>query len=265
MSDEFDQDRDQAPTPRHRQDARREGDVAHSSDLSGALVLFGVLLVLYALGPRLFESWRQVTLTLFAPHVLSQQAAELPATLQGLGWQLARGTVPLLLAALAIALLANLSQTGFVFAPGKLAPRANMLNPFEGFGRIFGSGRTYFGFLMNLAKLALVGVVAWFAIRSELPRIALLQTLEVGQAVAVGAWIIVTIGLKIAGALVALGLADYGYQRHRHEQRLKMTRRQVKDEAKRMDGDPRIKSRRQQITRRRAADRSNSRTRQAVH
>lgn len=265
MSDEFDQDRDQAPTPRHRQDARREGDVARSADLSGAMLLFGVLLALYALGPRMFESWRQVTLALFAPQILSQDAAQLPATLQELGWHLAGGLLPLLMAVLGIALLANLGQTGFIFAPGKLALRPDTVNPFTGFGRIFGSGRTYFGLLMNLAKLAVVGVVAWLAIRSELPRIALLQTLEVGQAAALGAWIVFTIGLKIAGALLLLGLADYGYQRWRHEQRLKMTRRQVKDEAKRMDGDPRIKSRRQQITRGRAAGRSNSRARQAVH
>ncbi len=256
MAEEFDQDRTEAPTPRRRQEAREEGNVARSADLSAAVLLVGLLVTLYAAGPGMLESWRRTALLMMAPEELARRdPAELTQTLKLVGQHLARGLLPLFVTVVVIAIVANLGQTGFLYAPKKLTPKLETLNPIKGLGRIFGSGKTYIGLLMNLGKMGLAGAVAWFAIKQELPRMVSLQGLEYLPAVTLGSWIVFSIGIKIALVLLVLAILDYGYQRFNHEQQLKMTRQQVKDEMKRMEGDPQIKARRRQVAMQRAMQR----------
>ncbi len=259
MAEGADQDRTEDPTPRRRQEAREEGNVARSGDLTATALLVGLLLLLWPLGPRMLESWRQATLMLFGRDELARHdPGQLVQTLKDLGFRLAAPLALFAAGVVGIAVVVNLAQVGFLYAPKKLSPKADALDPIKGFGRIFGSARSYVGLLMNLGKMGLAAAVAWYAIEAELPRIVGLAALELGPGAAAGARIVFGIAIKVALVLLVLAIIDYGYQRYSHEQQLKMTKQQVKEEMRNMEGDPHVKARRRQIAVQRAMQRIKS-------
>jgi flagellar biosynthesis protein FlhB len=100
---------------------------------------------------------------------------------------------------------------------------------------------------MNMFKMALVGMTAYSAIYWRMGTIVNEQQLSFLQIFSLGAMITYDIAIRIGGLLLVLSLFDYAYQRWRIEQDLKMSKAEIKEEMKRMDGDPRIKARRKQI------------------
>src|SRR5688500_16224273 len=245
MADEFDQDRTEAPSQRRRQNARREGNVARSGDLCAAAVLVGLLLTLRMLGPRILESWRQITLLLLEPESMIR-ASDLDGVLPVVAAHTAVAVLPLPLVAVGLSVAANLGQVGFLFVPTKVSPRFDHIDPGRGLARIFARKGTYVALLLNLLKLAAVALVAWIAIQAELPGLLALPRLDAGPSLAAGMAITFVIALKIAVCLLVLGVVDYGYQRWSHERQLRMTRQQLRDELRSTEGDPQVKARRRQ-------------------
>lgn len=259
MAEDNDQDKTEDPTPRRRQEAREEGNVPRSQDLASAALITGLLITLLMFGGRLLWSLRGIANQMLGAEELGRHnTGDLWPTLAGVVQGLAGGIAPIFVAVVLLAVLANVLQTGLVFSPKKLQPKGESLNPLKGFKRIFASAKTWVGLLMNLGKMGLAGAVAWFAIESELPKIVALQGLEFLPAVQAGASVVFSVGIKVALVLLVLAILDFAYQKYSHEQQLKMTRQQIKDEMKRMEGDPQIKQRRRQIAIQRAMQRINS-------
>ena len=256
MADDSDQDKTEDPTPQRKREAREEGNVARSQDLTSTALIAGLLVALYAFGPNLLDSWRQVTLLMLGGDEIARlDVRDLTQTMKDVGEILARGVAPIFASVVVLAVAANLAQVGFLYSPKKLAPNLGALNPLKGFGKIFGSGKSYIALLMNLGKMSLAGAVAWHAIEAELPRIVGLQGLDMLPAAGLGAWVVFSVALKVALVLLLLAVVDYAYQRYSHGQQLKMTKQQVKEEMKRMEGDPQIKGRRRQMAMQRAMSR----------
>lgn len=257
--DQQDQDKTEDPTPRRRQQAREEGNVAKSQDLSAAVLMMGVLGLLYVLGAFLLGKLVGITDLLLGEEELVQlTAAGLGETLTQVLKLLGAGMLPLLAGIAMVAALAHLMQVGFLYAPKKLQPKPDHLNPVKGFKRIFFEARTYVAFLMNCGKMGLAAVVAWFAVKAEMPAIVGLAGLEFSAALGLGGWIVLRVAAQIAAVLLVLAILDYAWQKFRHEKQLRMTRQQVKDEMKRMEGDPQIKQRRRQIAMQRSMQRIRS-------
>ena len=256
MADDSDQDKTEDPTPHRRQEAREEGNVARSQDLTSTALVAGLLVTLYVFGPDLLGSWKQiVALMLSGDEIARLDPRDLTQTLKDVGGILARGVAPVFISVIVLAVGANVAQVGFLYAPKKLSPNLGGLNPLKGFGKIFGSAKSYVGLLMNLGKMALAGAVAWNAIEAQLPRIVGLQGMEMLPAAGLGARIVFSIAIKVALVLLVLAILDYAYQRYAHAQTLKMTKQQLKEEMKRMDGDPQIKARRRQMAMQQAMSR----------
>ncbi len=154
---------------------------------------------------------------------------------------------PLLVGVLLIALAANLLQTGFIFSTQRLTPNLAALNPFRGLSRILGSGRGMVRMVMSLLKVLLVGLTAYSAVHGKLEQIVLAQQLSFVQITGLASQIIYAIAMRVAILLLVLALLDYAYQRFHTEQELKMSKQEVKEEMKRMEGDPHVKVRRRQI------------------
>ncbi len=247
MADDDDQDKSQEPTPRKRQEAREEGNVAKSQDLAAGVVLFGSLLMLWMLGGGVWMAVYDTTIRSFTDIARVGDVDAVRrlsmATLSEVGWTL----VPMMAALVFFAIVANVAQVGLLLAPKKLQPKLETLDPIKGFKKLFFTSRTYVGFGMNLLKLFAVAAVAAWAVWAELGVVVGLQRAD---AVAVGplaAASILKVGFKVAAALLIISMADFAYQRWKHEQDLKMTHQQVKDEMKKMEGDPQIKQRRRQV------------------
>lgn len=242
--------RTEKPTYRRLQKAREKGQVARSREVPSAVVLLGMLLVLYYTGQGVFGQLERVmreTLTLRTPADISIRfMSELFASL---GYQMAIMIGPLLLAAVALSVGANLVQTGgTVLSWEPLGFHIEKLNPGNGLKRIFSKNG-----LMELFKslfiLAIVSVVSYQVIFKYAPLYPRLVLMDLRQLIYWTASISYEVFLRIAVLLIVLAIADYAFQKHRFLESLKMTKQEVKDEFKDMEGDPQIKGRIRRIQR----------------
>ena len=253
MSDE---QRTEQPTQQRREDARREGRVARSRDLTVATSLLGVFLALGSLGPFLVEQVLGFTRALLgqvsaAPRILEaglQGGAALGPGLAGIGTDLvlllAYCSLPVALASCAAVLLAHVAQGAWVFVPHTVMPQVGRVNPLEGARRL-GSSRSLFRGVFAAFKLLVVGGLLWQMVTSWL-------SIDGPAASLAGSWkefweSLVGFGVRLSFYLVLLALVEYGVQRWLHERSLRMTRDEIRKEAQRQEGDPGIKDRRRRF------------------
>ena len=243
-------DKTEAATPRRRQEAREQGNVARSADVSSAALLVGGLVLVRVFGGRVIDAMLTLTRTMLSAESLSAtdprdgagQAAVARAAAA-----VAASVAPLLAGVMAVVVVANVAQVGLVFNPARLAWKGSALSPFKGFGRLFGGGQGWAKLVQTVLKLTLLGWIAYAAIASRLGQIVLAQQLDFGQLFAVGGEVLFAIAIRMGALLLVLAVADYAWQRYRFEQSLKMTKQEVKDEMRSMDGDPHVKARRRQL------------------
>ncbi|MBX3394077.1 MAG: flagellar biosynthesis protein FlhB [Phycisphaerae bacterium] len=240
-------ERTEAPTPRRRQEAREKGQVAKSTDLSSAVLLLGAMLGLRMFGGNLFGSLMQVMrenlAEIDASAAVSLDIPRLVATTAVL--MLSAGG-PVLVTLVVVSLLSNLLQVGAVFTTRPLVPQLERLNPLNGLGRLF-NVRTLVQLGMNLIKLLLVAFVAYTAIKGRMGDLLLALELEGWPQVALLSDVLYDVGIRLALVLLLVALFDFAWQRFKFERDLRMTKQEVKEELRRMDGDPIIKQRRRKM------------------
>jgi flagellar biosynthetic protein FlhB len=240
-------DKTETPTPRRREEAREQGQIARSSDLTAAVLLLGFLMMLDVFGPGLVNTFRIILTELFSAASLSDLRTETigPAILRAVSLA-ARAVAPLLIGAVVIGVVVNVLQVGIFISGKRLQPNMGLLNPLRGLERLFASeGLAHL--VMNLLKFSLVATVAWHAVRDRMEQIVIVQQLGYMQAFGLGSAIIYSVGIRIAIMLLVLALLDYGWQKFKTEREMRMTKQEIKEEMRRMEGDPKIKQRRRQI------------------
>jgi flagellar biosynthetic protein FlhB len=154
---------------------------------------------------------------------------------------------PVLLGGMLIAVMINIAQVGFYASTQRLAPKFSAISPMKGLGRIFKGGQGLFGLVMNILKLVLVIAVSYSAVHGRLAQIVTAQRMDFIEVFAMGSEIVFSISIRIGILLLILAIIDYVYQRFRIDRELRMTKQEVKEEMKRMEGDPLLKQRRRQI------------------
>lgn len=241
-------DKTEQPTARRRTEARQQGNIARSHDLTSAMLLIGALYLLKWFGPKLIFTLRDVVAQALGRRSLSDFSAAGAGNLmsQSVG-EVSIALAPLFAGAALIAIVANVLQVGFNFTPQRLAINFAALSPVRGFNKMFSYGQGGLQLLMNLLKVVLVGSVAWSAVGGRLEQIISVQRLSFLQIFALGADVVFNICLRVGVLLLVLAILDYVYQRFRVEKSLKMTKQEVKDEMRSMEGDPIMKQRRKQV------------------
>ncbi len=244
-----DGDKSQDPTPHRRQKAREEGQVAKSQDLGSAVLLLVGLMVIMALGGKLAEflgRYTQQQLGAVQPLSMDVQRAvdTWNRAVGPLGWHVLPIMGILLLAAVAV----NVFQIGFLFLPSKLTPDITRLDPLKGFGRLF-SLQSVMKLLFGIFKIAVIASVALYSLYREGDTLLALTALAVPQAAYYMVQVLLWTAVKIAVALVILALLDFAFQKWKHEQDLRMTAQEVREEMKNLEGDPQVLARRRQVQR----------------
>jgi len=245
-------DRTEQPTPRRRQEAREEGQIARSVELSAAVALLAGVLLCRFLGPMMLRHMLDLTRAL--GHPAPVRADELLVWVRLVGWTAARLTLPFLVLLLVLTIAGTVIQSGLVVTWKKLGIKPERLNPVEGFKRLW-SAESFVKLLLGIFKVGLLAAVAGYTIRDRLELILSGGAAPPGGVYALGAQVIFDLALRMALIVLLLGLADYAWQRWRLERQLRMTKQEVRDELKRMEGDPLIKQRRRQIQQRLAMQR----------
>src|SRR5262245_22139814 len=249
MAEETDlQSRTEPPSPRRRERAEEEGRFALSGELTTGFVLFvgtlGLYLLARTLGGGLVD---QVRLDLS-----SLPFAELsPGSVQNLfvvkmfqAVAIAGSLIGLLfLATLGV----DLGQVGIHVNASRLAIQWERVFPLQ-FSRLLNWNNFMRG-LFLLFKIGAIGLVAWWILDRRGSVITHMTGSGLGAAL-VSAWdLVMRVALALAGTLLAIGVADYAYQRWRFERSLYMTRQELKEEMRREEGNPQVRARMRKLQR----------------
>ena len=201
-------DKTEAPTPRRREEAREQGQIARSADLTAAALLLGFLLLMNSFGPNLIKALKALMLELLSGNSLSNLDTQAIAPTIVRSFIAAAGAAaPLLVGGVIVAIVANLLQVGLFFSGKRLQPNFEVLNPLRGLGRIF-QAESFVHLLINLLKLSLVGLLAWSAVNQRIDQIIAIQQLTYMQAFGLGASIVYAVGLRIAVLLLVASATD---------------------------------------------------------
>jgi len=244
---EQEQDRNEPATPFKLREARKRGQVSKSLEINSLLILSAALLVIYALGEQIIA--RQ----LFLCRSLLSVASPLEMTgARSLGLfeftveSLSSILWPLLGILVLTGVLANLFQTGPVFSFFPLKPDMSRLNPVNGFKRLF-SKKMLFETIKTIIKMIIFGFVLYFAIVALLPALMSMVDLD-PRAFPI---LLLKHGrgmtFKLLLVVLLIALIDLLYSRWDFAQQMKMSRREMKEEVKRREGDPQIRMRRRQL------------------
>lgn len=250
------QEKTEAPSPRRLKQAREEGNIARSTDLTAALMLLASIVLLFFFGQRLVESVMLMTRTvLTAEHAANPaRADDLDGMLGYIGYVLGATLVPLLIATGAVGLIVAAMQVGLMLTGKPLAPQLSRINPLSGVKRLF-DARAAMRLVMSLAKVGIIALIAIILIVMDTDKIIQLPAMELQDAFIEASMLTFWLALKLAGVLIVLAVLDYAFQKYQNTKDLRMTRQEVRQEMKDMDGDPTMKQRRMQVARQLAMQR----------
>ena len=245
-------------TERRRRQAREQGQVVRSQDLTSAAMLLAALASLWMLGGRAAEQLAGALIeALSTPNIAPLGTNDAAHRLAMTGARLAIATVPIMVVMVAAAILVNVTQTGLILSPAKLAPKLSHVSLLAGVKRIAslqGVMRLAFG----LFKVLIIVVVSYAALRKYGEPVMGLASMSVPQIAKTLFESLIGTCVWIGGALFILALLEYAFQKWKHEQDLMMTDQEMRDEMKETEGDPQVAARRRQVQRQMAMNRIGS-------
>jgi flagellar biosynthetic protein FlhB len=245
-------DRTEQPTARRREEAREEGQIARSADLTAAVALLAGLLLIKALGTDMTGTMLGLTQDLGRPPGLA--ASDLLPWMKKVVLATADMILPFLALLLVITVAGTAAQSGLLLTWKRLAPKPDRISPVSGFKRLF-SADAFSRLALGLLKVAVVAGIAYQTLSGRLGTVLSVGGLHARGVLGLSADLVYDLALRLGAALLLLGLVDYFIQRWRLERQLRMTKQEVRDELKRMEGDPLVKQRRRRIQARLALQR----------
>ena len=239
---EQDSERTEEPTPERRRKARDEGQFARGKDAGNTLAGVAVLVTMSLLGENTLGVVHKFALRCFSePYELLR--GDPRALLHALAGVLGVIIMPLAVAAALGALAVGISEAGFHPNMKLVAPKWDRLDPLPRLKQMFMLQETGVDVALQLGRVAIVLGVAYLSIKNDFSRLMHLERVSLDQ----GALEIVTALYKLALwcslALGALAFVDYIKSYRKHEQSIRMSRQELKDEMKQQEGDHRIKQR----------------------
>ncbi|NLF37219.1 MAG: flagellar biosynthesis protein FlhB [Clostridiaceae bacterium] len=223
-------------TLKKRRDAKKEGDVHKSIEVSNA---FSLLVITLLVG--VYLSHAGTSLVLFLQSSLYITEIEVVFDFRKYLKLFFDTAGVFMIALLAMGLLTNYMQVGFLFTSKKLKPDLKKMNPIEGLKRIF-SKKTLFELFKNLGKMALIILLSYSALNKAMLEFSYLSFYEILPALHKALSVMISILTSILIGLATLAVIDFIYQWFDYEKKMKMTKQEVKDEFKNTEGDPQIKS-----------------------
>jgi flagellar biosynthetic protein FlhB len=245
---EKEQNRTEQATPFKLEEARKQGQVAKSLDFNSLIMISGLLALAMIWGTSAWRELGQLARDLFV------SSADLDVSLNNSGWM--AGLIssfislvaPVLLVGVLLAVLANLVQTGPIFSFTPLKPKGERINPVAGFKRVFNK-KMLFDAFKSLLKLLVLGGVAVAFFFALWPQLLVPQS---SDSALVQEWFghhAVGLLFRLGLALVLIGLLDLMYTRHKFKNDMMMSRRELKEEVKRREGDPLIRAKLRELQR----------------
>jgi flagellar biosynthetic protein FlhB len=249
--------RTEKATPKRREEARKEGQVARSMEINSALAMFAGFAILAFWGPHVWATLAENLRTSLHNAGKDSMTTQLTVggvmhtftdSMQVIGYSAG----PFLGVLCAVGVLANVMQVKFRITPQALKPKFSKINPINGFKQRF-SPASLVELAKQMAKLLVVSVPAAVVVWNQRNAVLALSDAEPIVSLKLVGSLIVHVGFVITGIYVVVAIADYIWQRQRYEKQLRMTKYEVKQEHRQQDMAPEMKA--QQRRRQREAAR----------
>jgi flagellar biosynthetic protein FlhB len=248
------------PTERKLRNAREEGQVARSVELPAAAVTIGAILTLFFMGGYWIKQMAEIFASGFKFDRKALDNPDLMVT--AFAHQIGEAfllIVPVLLVTAVLAILSSGATGGYLFSLKSTLPKFSKLSLLSGFKRMFGANAAV-ELLKAILKFSLVTIVLWALVSRQMDPMMQLGQMAIEPALAAAGWMIAESALWLSLSLLVIALIDAPYQKYSFIKRMRMTKQEVKDEMKDMEGQPEVK---QQI-RRRQREMANNRMIQKV-
>ncbi|GAB6197048.1 flagellar biosynthesis protein FlhB [Lysobacter xanthus] len=249
MSETDNEDRTEAPSEKRLREARERGDAPRSKELANVAVLGCATLALKFTAPQLgatSRDWMKNALQ-FEPGLVGH-ADRLPAYAAKTAGALVMPILPLLLAAIAGCFVAPALMNGMRFSAAAFKVDLTRLSPAAGLGRMYGK-ESFAELGRSVLRLLLIGGIAGVVIKGSMGRLMDIPRQPLEAAVANGVDVVLGVFLALVLAMGLLAAIDVPYQRFAWRARLKMTKQELRDEAKESEGNPEIKAKARHLAR----------------
>jgi len=243
MAEESFQERTERATPRKREEARKRGQVARSSEVNSAAVLLMSMIALNFFSKPILDKltglMRYVFMHLGTISITTENVPNL-----AIGGMAFMGSVvgPIVLMIMIGGVGANIVQGGLVFAGEPLTPKWEKISPGRGMKRLL-SIRSFVEVVKSIIKLLIVGFIGFLTLKGELTNFPYLIDQNVGQIIVFIGSVSYKLLVRIGSVLIVLAVLDFAYQKWEYEKKLRMTKQEIKEEYKRTEGDPQVKAR----------------------
>lgn len=238
----FSQEKTEKATPQKRQESKRKGQVAKSPEVAAALILLGVFLLLYFIGGWMLDQLLTIYRINYSQFISWDLTPQTISTLfEQMTFEGIKVMAPILVIVLTFGFLGNYIQIGPLFTTEPLKMKLERLDPIKGAKKIF-SVRALVELLKSLIKIGIISVAAFGILWLEKDELFLLSQKSIGYSLSFLSVLTVQMGIIAAIVLLFLSVLDYMYQKYDFEKGIRMSKQDIKDEMKKSEGDPLIKS-----------------------
>ncbi len=242
------QGKTEKPTSKKLEDAKKKGDVPRSMELTNAMVLFMALMFFALFFPFLGKNIMGAMKKYFS--IVAELEINMPVFEQictDSFWLYIRSLMPLFIVLMSVIVLLSILQAGgFMIISENLKIKFDKFNVIKGLKKLIFSINSLFELFKSIVKVIIIGLIGFYTIKGELQGIINLPHSSLTDILTFMGSVFFKLAFNIIIFLMILSVLDYIWQRYQYMKKLKMSRDDIKDEYKQMEGDPKIKGKRKQ-------------------
>ncbi len=238
------QEKTEPATPRRRQKAREKGMVARSKEVNSAAILFFALMIFTFYGPHICRQLMEYIRYSFIhfPEIEITRSSIQKFAVDRIFFLL-KLVIPVFIVFIIVGVLSNILQFGWLFTKQTIFQGLKnfSLNPMKAFRKML-SPNSFVTLGLDFAKLFVLVIVVYKTLKDEIVKFPSLVSIPIMDSVRYMARLLFFLTLKIIVFLIIIGIIDFIWQRHKHEKSLKMTKEEIKEEMKAVEGDPKVRA-----------------------
>lgn len=242
------QGKTEKPTGKKLADAKKKGDVPRSQELTNAMLLFIALMFFSLFFPYLGRNISGAMRKYFG--IAAEMEISIPVVhniFKDSFWLYIRSLIPLFIVLMSVIILISILQAGgFMIIGENLRIKFDKFNVIKGLKKLIFSINALFELMKSIVKVIIIGAIAYFTIKGEMNGIINLPSSQLTDIVSFMGSVFFRLAFNIIIFLMILSVLDYLWQRYQYMKKLKMSKDDIKDEYKQMEGDPKIKGKRKQ-------------------
>ncbi len=237
----FNQEKTEEATPKRKEEARGKGQVAKSVEINSAFIILTAFFTLQLLGSVMYTELSDYMRLIYSTANRSDFTVnEAYIFLIQFMLVILKIVLPVMLVIMVMSVAASMLQVGFNFTLEPLMPKFDKINPLSGFQRLF-SKRSLVELIKSFIKIGVVGYFIYRFIVKETAQLPKLIFQDLIDTLPLASSLIIDLAFQIGAVILILAIIDYFYQWWEHNQSLKMSKEEIKQEFKQAEGDPQLK------------------------